>query len=273
MKEGYLDSIPPLPTVMARVMKFDPMGKDAGSQMMENIIAPDQGISAELMRVANSTFYGRSGKVQSLRDAITLLGLKAVKNLVIFLSTKGMTVALKGDVFKKHLLEFPIVTALVAQDLIKPMGANDKPEEAFLAGLFHKIGMTVLALKHRADYQKLLSGIQEGDSLTRLEQDAFGTDHLELGKLVCEKWMLPEQYIAVVSESGHERMGMPLVPLIIIAASISKRLIGLPQGAQEIELTEKSLQSYSRDMSVLTSFDAQYFSLVKAHPFYEQAMG
>jgi HD-like signal output (HDOD) protein len=273
MNEAYLDSIPPLPTVMARVMKFDPMGKDAGSQAMENIISPDMGISAELMRVANSTFYGRSGKVQTLRDAITLLGLKAVKNLVIFLSTKGMTAMLKGDTFKKYLLEYPIVSALVAQDLIKPLESRENPEEAFLAGLFHRIGMSVLALKHRAEYSRLLGSMKQGDSLVDLERRAFGTNHLELGKLVCQKWLLPEQYVAIVSESGAEKMDLPLLPLIVVASAIAKDLTGIQITSEEADLRQKALEAYHMGPETISGFDAQYFAGIKSHPFYQQAMG
>ncbi|MBI3396742.1 MAG: HDOD domain-containing protein, partial [Spirochaetia bacterium] len=124
-------TIPPLPVVVMQVIRFDPAGETADTRTLENIIAPDKGVCADVLRVANSAFYGRSGRVKAMRDAIGLLGLKAVKNLVIFLSTKALTAPLRGDVFRKHLIEFPIVAALVAENLaLQTKLAN--PEEAFL---------------------------------------------------------------------------------------------------------------------------------------------
>ncbi len=87
--------IPPLSTVTVRVMQFDPLGENASSQGLEQIVAPDEGVCSDLLRIANSAYYGRSGRVKTLRDAITLLGLKTVKNLVILLASKSMNHSLK----------------------------------------------------------------------------------------------------------------------------------------------------------------------------------
>jgi hypothetical protein len=60
--------IPPLPAVAARVMQFDPGSPNSSIATLERIISPDQGISAELLRVSNSAYYGRSGSIKTLRD-------------------------------------------------------------------------------------------------------------------------------------------------------------------------------------------------------------
>jgi CheY-like chemotaxis protein len=74
--------IPPLPTVLNKVILFD-TEKTGGSEELEYIIAPDKSLSADLMRIANSAYYARSGSVNTLRDAITLMGLKTINNIVL----------------------------------------------------------------------------------------------------------------------------------------------------------------------------------------------
>ena len=75
-------NIPPLPSIAHKVLLFegDPV---SGSSELEQIILPDKSICADILRIANSAFYARSKKVQTIRDAITLLGLKTIKNIVM----------------------------------------------------------------------------------------------------------------------------------------------------------------------------------------------
>jgi len=275
LANDYAAYIPPLPMVVNSIMRFDTSSKDASSQSLENIIAPDKGIAGEILRVANSTFYGRSGKVQSLKDAITLLGLKAVRNLVIFLSTKGLIASLKGDVFKKYLHEYPIVAALVAQDLVRPLGAKEKPEEVFLAGLFHRIGMTVLALKYRREYEQLLNEWKPEFDLPQMELARFQIDQLELGRIVCEKWNLPSRSVFVASRHGKTLdTSVQMFPIVVIAGYVAKRFTGLGVPDSEQKMTEVALQVFGKKMADITAFLAPtYFDLLKHHPFYEQAVG
>ena len=91
--------IPPLPTVLNKVILFD-TEKTNGSEELEYIIAPDKSLSADLMRIANSAYYGRSGSVNTLRDAITLMGLKTINNIVLVKFRKRYTAKLRNPLYK-----------------------------------------------------------------------------------------------------------------------------------------------------------------------------
>ncbi|MFO1525423.1 MAG: HDOD domain-containing protein [Turneriella sp.] len=69
----------PLPTIVAQVIGFDANNPKNSAADLEKLIVPDKAISAGLLRVSNSAFYGRSGKVKILRDALAVLGIKATK--------------------------------------------------------------------------------------------------------------------------------------------------------------------------------------------------
>ena len=111
-------TIPPLPMVAIKVMSFDADNPAGGSEELEKIISPDKAITTDIMKIANSAYFGRSGKIHTLREAITLLGMKTVVNLVILKSNKKISNALVGETYQKHLQELPVLTALVSFDLI-----------------------------------------------------------------------------------------------------------------------------------------------------------
>jgi len=99
-------TVPPLPQVILQVIQYDHNSPTANPQDIEKIVSPDKGISAEILKVANSAYYGRSGKVKLLRDATSLLGLKALKNLIIFLGTKNLNEKIKTPILKNMLIHY-----------------------------------------------------------------------------------------------------------------------------------------------------------------------
>ncbi len=134
-------SIPPLPEVTNKIIMFDldPVG---GSEKLEQIILPDKGLSADILRVANSAFYGRSGKVQNLKEAITLLGLKSIKNIAMLQTKKAINKDLsKEPIFKKILFEKQILASLVAFDLCFPLGLKNLKEQIFTPSNFLNSGI------------------------------------------------------------------------------------------------------------------------------------
>jgi len=269
MPESQSIVIPPMPATMAAALKFDIDAPLATVAQLHDIIAPDRVMTAEILRIANSSFYGRSGKFRTLRDAITFLGLRAVKNLAVFMSLKRMASGLRGRTLRKYLQEYPVVTGLIAQDLIKPLGASVRQDEAFLGGLFNRFGMTVLALQHRIEYARLVMNLNDGDSLSEAETLALGTDHVAIGSVLCEQWKLPTQYVPVVLGSDDMKSS-PLVPLTTVAGYVGKQLIGIPLSPGEESKIQLALGEYQKSPEALTSFDDAYLRMLKAHPYYRE---
>ena len=174
-------AIPPLPIVAIKVMSFDTDNPAGGSEELEKIISPDKAITTDIMKIANSAYYGRSGKVQTLREAITLLGMKTVKNLVMLKSNKQFTKTLNGEIYQKQLHELPVLTALIAFDLTNPLRLKRIREEVFLSGLLQKIGMTILALNFPTRYSELLELANTGvRDLLHVEKENFKIDQSQI---------------------------------------------------------------------------------------------
>lgn len=272
------DQIPPLSLVVTNVIRFDPDDPEASIEYLQQIIAPDKGISAELLKISNSALYGRSGKIKTLKEAITLLGVKTVKNIVLLLTTKAMSGRLNQPVFHRYLREWPILSALVALDLCSPLHLRSLREEAFLAGLMHKIGMTVIALNRPAEYAQLLKDFDaaqgQGASLSEREREVFGIDHCAVGGRVFEMWKMPAELREVVlrHEFAAEEIADQNDILRVCAMSglIARRLMALPLTAAELATIDAVSAHYDAPSEAIAAFNDEYYLNMKEHPFLQE---
>lgn len=266
--------IPPLPMVAIKVMSFDTDNPAGGSEELEKIISPDKAITTDIMKIANSAFYGRSGKVHTLKDAITLLGMKTVKNLVMLKSNKQFTKTLNGEVYHKVLTELPVLTALVGFDLTNPLGLKKVREEVFLAGLLRKIGMTILALNFPTRYSELLElSITGVRNLLQLEKENFKIDHIEVGIRVFKAWNMP---IGLQDVAAHQNFQPEAINMVSdvdritrLADILSWRMLGfvIPESDLKVELA--IYENYSFPDELKESFGEDYYDMIKDHPFFE----
>lgn len=269
--------IPAMPQIVLQVIRFDPMDPKASSDALEKIISPDKGMTASIMRVANSVYYGQSGKVKILKDAVTLLGLKATKNLVLLLTGGEMFGRLKSESFRLLIHEMSILTALVGLDISKPLGVPALRDECFLYGLLHNIGMSVIALNATKEYEQLLSGfMNQKGSLVELEEKHLETNHKKIGIQVFEKWKMPEEGSGIIAKYDFSpdqvQDQTDLTKIISISANIVRRMLALPEFPDAQQREQAVLESFGKDSKVSAGFGGEYYGLIQEHPFYELAM-
>ena len=273
-----IEKIPPLSAVALRVMEMDPDSPDSDVTAMEGVIKPDKGVSAELLRIANSALYGRSGKIKTLRDAVALLGLKMVKNLVIMLSTTEMSASLRRPNYRKYLQEFPVIAALLSLDVYRPLGLPELIEEAFVGALLHRIGMSIIALNKPDHYDTLLGFAETGkDSLVDLERQSYRTDQNAVTALVCEAWKLPSDLrepLVKADCSVDDVAGLSdLTRLTIVSAVLAERMLAIRLMRQGDAKFARVLAFYEQPPDALDRFGPRYLPVLQEHPFYKQAVG
>ena len=162
------------------------------AQSISAIIAKDPGLTARILKMANSSYYSRGAEISSVNRAVLVLGASMVKCLalsaVIFNPPAEVKNKLEFDF--KGLYTHYLSTAITAQQLSEEV-EGVKAEEAFTAGLLHDIGMIFLLKAEPIIYQEILKKHEFGSDLTSLEKESFGTDHAEVGYLISRKWKLP----------------------------------------------------------------------------------
>jgi putative nucleotidyltransferase with HDIG domain len=192
--EKSLRDLPALPGIVARVLK-ETENQDASAQSIERLLSSDQALASKVLRVVNSAYYGLSGQVTSLSQAIMILGMPQVRNLVLSVSavstmkpkTPRQQEMLK--LFWLHAFGTAAATQIIAQQ--KRMRVNDT-EALFLGGLLHDVGKLFLYSMFTQTYDQVLKYAQDKEMPVRdAEMKLLGMDHAQIGATMARNWKLP----------------------------------------------------------------------------------
>lgn len=195
--------LPVHPQALAAILQLDDH-TDMNFKELDSLIRVDQGISAGILKLANSSFYSRGNKITSLQNAISLLGFKLIRSMVVLLTTKSLFEIGKYEKFRTHVYRHSVVTAIIAKALASSLGYNHLQEEAFVAGLLHDIGKVILNVCDRTKFIETLNLCLEGGLSSRqAEMQVFGIDHVQVGMAAAEAWKLPD--LLVYTISCHEQ--------------------------------------------------------------------
>lgn len=207
-------------------------------------IMVDQSLTARVLRMSNSSFYGRSKQVATLKEAIILLGFKTLRSLVVASSTHSMYQGVPDKAFRERLWEHTLEVALASR-LIASAARHPQVEEAFIAGLMHDIGKLVLTQKINDQYQKIITTVEQtGRSHIEVEQEILGFDHAEVGRLLLQKWAFPRPFVRAVAEHHAPKDDHEYPPALAFIVHLANR-IAAPASAAPATVTVDDLAKLS----------------------------
>jgi len=180
-----LDNLPTLPGVVEKLSAMVESSTISTAQV-GGMIQADQVLSAKVLRLVNSAFFGFPGKIGTVTHALVLLGFNAVKGLVL---TASVFDIMAGEMLGlwKHSLGVSVASGLIARRL----GLKD-PEEVQVAGLVHDIGKVVLKVESPEYFEEINQKVAEGGlSFIEAEREVLGFDHTKIAEWLCDKWNLP----------------------------------------------------------------------------------
>ncbi|NPA25217.1 MAG: HDOD domain-containing protein [Deltaproteobacteria bacterium] len=192
--------IPQLPQILMRIEGAldDPT---VGGKELARVILDDPSLTAQVLKVANSTYYNpRGSRIKTVSRAIVILGFDNIRRLVLGLSVSRLFTLLPAWNVYRNLWRHSLATAILSRDLAREDGFADV-EVAFVAGLLHDVGKFILGHLHGEAYAGLLETYrqQPETDLCRLESEAFYCNHQEVGTLLAQSWGLPRELIRVIS--------------------------------------------------------------------------
>ncbi len=213
-KERILNSIgelPPMPQVITEIQK-QMTDAEINTRKICSLIESDPAVAAEILRFANSAFFGRSGKISTTQGALNIIGLKGLMEIVSLIGArKVMLGKLAGygygaEELWKHSLAVACGSKLLA--LEKDPGIS---HTAHLAGLIHDVGRIILD-RFIVEKKTEIAAFMENERKTFLDAEAkfFGLTHAEAGAEACRKWKFPEIMINAIgwhhepSNSGND---------------------------------------------------------------------
>ena len=165
---------------------------DIGINDLAELVGFDPVISTRLLKVANSPLYGQASNVDTVKRAISLLGLRTVHDLVLATSVSRSFQSLSAanyDVIS--FWEYSLMRASIAQCCAKELNVKE-PDKLFIIGLLSDIGHMIMSIRAPKLMQKVLLQHQKtGYPLYLFERSTFGFDYGELGADVLESWSIP----------------------------------------------------------------------------------
>jgi putative nucleotidyltransferase with HDIG domain len=194
-----ISTVPGMPSSSARIIG---MLQDPEIEISDLVAALeyDPGLTANLLRWANSAYFGGRHEILSVRDAVVRLGMRRMNQLIMTsIAAPVVGQPIRGyDLAPGRLLEHSIAVAIGTGELAKALRIP-APEMAFTAGLLHDIGKVVLGMFVEIASEPILAmAREEGIPFDAAEREVLGIDHAEVGALLLERWNLPGSIVSAV---------------------------------------------------------------------------
>lgn len=260
--EARLDSLvrqvrdlPTLPDLAVKVMRITDDAK-ASAADVARVLTADQAMTARVLKLANSAFYGIPRRISTVTDAVVLLGMRTVRNMTFALGCQPLLErALPGYALRPgDLWRHSFCCAFAAQSLAK-RARYRVAEEAFVGGLLHDIGKVILNTHLQAEFAAVFQYASENDiPFMDAERAILGFDHAEAGSRVLAKWNLPQPLVDCV-HYHHEPLNQPApspLTALVHLADVMCLLLGIGLGGDGLQYP---LQEGALDLLELTPTD------------------
>ena len=220
-----------LPVVALKIIGLtdDP---DSSVADVNKVIACDPALSTRILKILNSSFYGLQRRIGSIDRAVMLLGLNAVKNIAIAASLHKLFRSRQLSPYfdARDLWTHSVAVATAARSLAEKAGGCS-PDEAFLAGLIHDVGIIIEMQACRLKFVEMIEFLTGEPSLTfrQAEEQILGATHESFGTGLCRNWKFPA-YLEYVAGYHHRPMELPeadrRLPEIVHVADVLAARIG-----------------------------------------------
>ena len=198
---SQIESLPSLPAIYSEIIE-EMQSEDPSIKKIGDIISKDLSMTAKILQVVNSVFFGFSRKIGSPQEAVVLLGLETIKALVLSVKIFSEFSHKKFAWFKiDELFNHSMSVSTYAKTIIKTEKlGQDLISYSLMAGLLHDLGKLILATNFPKSYKEVLTAAKGSDrNLWDLEYEAFGTSHAEIGAYLMGLWSLETPIIEAIA--------------------------------------------------------------------------
>jgi putative nucleotidyltransferase with HDIG domain len=230
-----LRTIPSLPAIYSELTAAL-RAETTSLAQIEAIVAKDVGMATKLLQLANSAFIGVHGRVSSLRQAVSLIGVETVRTLTLSIhvfSRFDRNAAMAPRL--AALWEHSVRVATLAQRIAAAQTGNKAlAEECFAAGLLHDVGKVILLGEKPREYSEVLTRLEQGAaSIEAVETELLGCSHAQLGAYLMSMWGLPTSLVHAVAfhhcPSSAIEDGFSALTAIHCADALAHRAAGSPE--------------------------------------------
>lgn len=201
LTDEIVKSITSLPQFPENIVQIQRLIADPDSQIVDiaRYISTDPAMTADLLKLVNSAAYMMSKRVDNIADAVKLVGLRGIKNLLYSYGT--LKILDDGAADKRKLWDHSYRTAYYAYNLAKNFKANIKGllDDAYVGGMLHDMGKIIFSSVHPELLDRIRSFCKDKSIPPEtFEGIAGGMNHAEIGARIAEKWNFPDCLVAAI---------------------------------------------------------------------------
>lgn len=261
--------LPALPTIAMEVVEMVDNPKTSASTLGK-LISTDQALTAKVLKIANSPFYGFPKKISTIDFAIIVLGYDALKEIVISISLVS-SLQKKSDTHfdAKSFWDHSIASGVLARRLARDLGYRVSGE-VFVGGLLHDMGISVIHRYFKNEYKRIIEIARETDlNFIEAEESVLGVTHAEVGGWLAERWNLPDHLVEAIAHHhtpGKADRNLELVALIHCADVFAGRMATKPvEFDKGLDFDQEALVKLQlNDPNLVNEYITNYTSIVQS---------
>jgi HD-like signal output (HDOD) protein/CheY-like chemotaxis protein len=228
---GGIDSLPALPSTYNELLGVLAEA-DVGLGDVSVVIEKDPSITAKILQLVNSSFFGIARPVESLRDATSYLGINTIRDLTltleVFRAFEGKRCSSRFSLLKQQKL-----SRLSGQIAHRLLDDKKVAESAFLAGMLHDLGRLILATHQPESYSRLLdTAAAEGRTVHEVERESIGVTNPDIGAYLLGLWGLPYTTVEAVAHHAEpsrvDHKSFDALSAVHVAVGLAHELVDSP---------------------------------------------
>ncbi|TAN67548.1 MAG: HDOD domain-containing protein [Methylobacter sp.] len=202
-----VEKMPAFPKSVQQVVQLT-SDINASAKDIVRVIECDPVMTVKILKAINSSFYGLPQKITSVQKAVVHIGMNTIKNMALGVAAMGMLNAHnKANFNTSNFLLHSLTTAAISKMLAERIGlSSTQCSDCFVAGLLHDFGKVVFAEFMPDEFKLALEKSKEQQlSLHQTELEFIGLNHAQAGKILAEKWELPDSMCdAIAHHHDHD---------------------------------------------------------------------
>lgn len=225
-----LDRLPSIPALYVQIVEKlqDPQ---IGLDEIGEIVAKDMAMTAKILKLVNSAFFGLGRQISSPVEAVSYLGVETIKSLVLSIHAFSQFTSVKLGAFSIDALwAHSQQTAGLAKEIARLESADQKLlDDCFVAGLLHDTGKLVLASNFPQQYDRVTEAARGGTlALLTAEENTFGANHAEVGGYLLGLWGLPVPVVEAIALHHQPAQSPHLAFSPLTAVHAADALVHIP---------------------------------------------
>lgn len=263
----HVSSFPSMPAAAVKLLQLLD-DEDVSTQEIERVLRSEPGLTANILKMANSAYFGLRQQVSSIKQAVVVLGVQKLKKLILSSCMAAvMEKPVVGyDLDPGALWDHSIAVTVGAEKLAELLQVQDR-DTLFTGALLHDVGKLVMGEFVSEDIPAIEAAAKEGLPFQQAEREVLGTDHAEVGAHILDAWGFPDDLVSAVRwhhEPDEAPQTSEVIDLVHVA-NVLTLMVGMGVGREGLHYQPSSAATQrlglrSGHLEAVASQTLQYIS-------------